>query len=210
MRVITTINALLLGAGLIAAAPIAVQAQPAANAKTAVAVAPGKAMAGASTTATATVIGVDAATRVVTLKGADGKVFDVTCGDEVKNFAQIKVGDLVHAEYAMGLSLELKKAGSKGTEKKGAAPAEEHSVATAPLGAKPAGAVTRKVTALADVIAVDEKNHVVSLRGPRGNEVDLDVQDPDQLKNIKKGDHVEVVYTEALAIVVEAAPKTAK
>lgn len=209
MRLFRTFNALLLGAGLIAAAPL-VQAQTAANTKSVAAVAPGKAMAGASATATATVTAVDTATRVVTLKGADGKVFDITCGDEVKNFAQIKVGDLVHAEYTMGLSLELKKAGSKGTEKKGAAPVEEHGVAAAPVGSKPAAAVTRKVTALADVIAVDEKNHVVSLRGPRGNEVDLDVEDPAQLKNIKKGDHVEVVYTEALAVVVETAPKPTK
>ena len=105
---------------------------------------------------------------------------------------------------------EQVKAGAKGTEKKGAAPVEEHGVAAAPLGSKPAGAMTRKVTALADVIAVDEKNHVVTLRGPRGNEVDLDVQDPSQLKNIKKGDHVEVVYTEALAVVVEEAPAAKK
>jgi Cu/Ag efflux protein CusF len=210
MRVITTINALLLGAGLIGTAPLIAQAQTAPNTRTVVAVAPGKAMAGASANATATVIGVDAATRVVTLKGADGKVFDITCGDEVKNFAQIKVGDLVHAQYTMGLSLELRKAGSKGTEHKGAAPVEEHGVASAALGSKPAGAMTRKVSALADVIAVDEKNHVVSLRGPRGNEVDLDVQDPEQLKNIKKGDHVQVVYTEALAVVVESAPTPAQ
>jgi len=193
MRVTTTIHALLLSAGLIGAAPLLAQAQAAANTKTAVAVAPGKAMAAASANATATVIGVDAATRVVTLKSADGKVFDITCGDEVKNFAQIKVGDVVHAEYTMGLSLELKKAGAKGTEHKGQAPVEEHGVAAAPLGSKPAGAMTRKVTALADVIAVDAKNHVVTLRGPRGNEVDLDVQDP-----------------EAVAVVVEAARAPAK
>jgi Cu/Ag efflux protein CusF len=210
MRVVTTFNSLLLGAALIVAAPLAAQAQSAANTKTAVVVTPGKAMAGATTNATATVVGVDAATRVVTLKNADGKVFTITAGDMVKNFAQIKVGDTVHAEYSMAMSLELKKAGAKGTEHKGEAPVEEHGVAAAPLGSKPAGAVTRKVTALADVIAVDTKNHVVTLRGPLGNEVDLDVQDPAQLKNIKKGDHVEVVYSEALAVVVEAAPTPAK
>ena len=209
MRVVTTINAVLLGVGLIGAAPLAAQAQTGVDTKTAVAVAPGKAMAGATATTTATVLEVDAATRAVTLKSADGKVFTVTAGDMVKNFAQIKVGDTVHAEYSMALSLELKKAGTKGAQGK-SEPVEEHGIAAAPLGAKPAGAVSRKVTALADVVAVDSKNHVVTLRGPRGNEVDLDVQDPAQLKNIKKGDKVEVVYTEALAVVVEEAPAAAK
>jgi Cu/Ag efflux protein CusF len=204
MRFITTLNAVLLGAGLIGVAPLAVHAQPAVTTSTTSAVAPGKAMGAATAKATATVVAVDSATRVVTLKGADGKVFTITAGDMVKNFAQIKVGDTVHAEYSMAVSLELKKAGSKGTTEK-SAPVEEHGIAAAPLGAKPAGAVTRKVTALADVIAVDTKNHVVTLRGPLGNVVDIDVQDPAQLKNIKKGDHVEVVYTEALAVVVEEA-----
>ena len=76
----------------------------------------------------------------------------------------------------------------------------------APVGATPAAAVGRKVTAMAEVIAVDAANHVVTLRGPMGNEVDLDVEDPAQLKNIKKGDHVQVVYAEALAIALEPAP----
>ena len=205
MRVVTTVHALLLGAGLICTTPLVAHAQAGANTKTAVAVAPGKAMAGASTSATATVLEIDAATRVITLKSADGKVFTITAGDMVKNFAQIKVGDTIHAEYTMALSLELHKAGSKGAQGK-AEPVEEHGLAAAPVGAKPAGAVTRKVTALADVVAVDAAKHLVTLRGPRGNEVDLDVQDPEQLKNIKKGDKVEVVYAEALAVVVEAAP----
>jgi Cu/Ag efflux protein CusF len=35
--------------------------------------------------------------------------------------------------------------------------------------------------------------------------VDLKVEDPAQLKNIKAGDQVEAVYTEALAIAVQPA-----
>jgi Cu/Ag efflux protein CusF len=46
---------------------------------------------------------------------------------------------------------------------------------------------------------------VVTLRGPEGHFVDLQVQDPAQLKRIKPGDQVQAVYTEALAIMVEPA-----
>jgi hypothetical protein len=61
---------------------------------------------------------------------------------------------------------------------------------------------------MTEVIAVDSAKQMVTLRGPRGNEVDVDVQDPEQLKNIKKGDHVQVTYVEALAISVKATPAT--
>jgi len=69
--------------------------------------------------------------------------------------------------------------------------------------------VARQVTALADVIGVDPKKKTITLKGPRGNVVDLEVQNPEQFKVVKKGDQVEVTYTEALALSVEPAPKPA-
>ena len=45
--------------------------------------------------AKAKVEAVDAATRTVTFKGEKGNVFEVVAGDEVKNFDQIKVGDVL-------------------------------------------------------------------------------------------------------------------
>ena len=106
---------------------------------------------------------------------------------------------------AMALALELK----KGSVTKGP-PTEERAVSAAPAaGEKPGRAIGRKVTAIADVTAVDTAKHVVTLKGPRGNQVDLDVHDPDQLKNINVGDHVHVTYIEALAVSVETTKKAA-
>ena len=67
----------------------------------------------------------------------------------------------------------------------------------------------RTVTAIADVTAVDPKAKTITLKGPRGNSVTLNVQNPDQFKVVKKGDQVEVTYTEAMALTVEAAPAKA-
>lgn len=47
----------------------------------------------------------------------------------------------------------------------------------------------------------------ISLKGPRGNVVKLDVQNPDQFKVVKVGDEVLVTYTEAVAVSVEPAGK---
>jgi Cu/Ag efflux protein CusF len=56
-------------------------------------------------------------------------------------------------------------------------------------------------------VAVNPQTRKVTVKGPQGNTVDLMVENPDTLKNIKKGDQVEAVYTEALAISVEPAGK---
>jgi hypothetical protein len=161
---------------------------------------PGKAAIVATAEVTATVVAVDQATRTVTLKGPKRTV-DVVCGDEVKNFDQIKVGDNVAVKYVEALTLELKK-----TKAKPDAKGEVAGVRAAP-GERPAGAVGRQVTVLADVVAVDPKNSIISLKGPRGNVMDLKVRNQDHFKVVKKGDQVEAVYTEALAIAVTPAPK---
>ncbi len=201
MKVITTITARLLAAGLIGVIPLAAQAQSAPATQAGVVTAPGKVAGAATTEVTAKVVAVDPAQRTVTLQGASGKTRTIEVGDQVRNFDQIKVGDMVHARYTQALARELKK-GAPSMQ----APTEEQAITPAPApGAKPGGTVARKVTAAAEVIAVDPARQMVTLRGPRGNEVDVEVQDPSQLKNIKKGDHVQVTYVEALAISVAAA-----
>jgi hypothetical protein len=183
---------------LIGLVPLVVQAQSAPNTQAAVATAPGKVAGAATTVVTAKVIAVDPAQRTVTLQSTSGKTRTIEVGDQVRNFDQIKVGDTVHAKYTQALALELKKGASSM-----AAPTEEHAITPpAAPGAKPAGTVARKVTATAEVVAVDPAKQMVTLRGPAGNEVDVEVQDPSQLQNINKGDHVQVTYVEALAIAV--------
>jgi len=187
---------------LAATVVFAASAQQAPTTSSSVAVAPGKAVATTTTTASAVIVSIDATYRIVTLKTASGKVVEVVAGPEVKNFDQLKVGQKVKAAYSEALSLELKKGGGKPltiTETGGAA--------SAAAGAKPGAAGARQVTVLADVVKVDTKAHLVTLKGPGGNSVDLHVEDPEQLKNIKKGDQVEAVYTEAVAVTVEPVGK---
>lgn len=162
---------------------------------------PGKAAAVAAVKASAAVTAIDKATRTVTLKGPKGNSFDVVAGDEVKNFDQIKVGDEVVVEYVRALTLELKKGGGAmgKTETSGAV--------TAKPGQKPGAAAARQVTVMAEVTGVNPKDKTITLKGPKGHEVVLDVQNPDQFKVVKKGDKVEAVYTEAVAISVAPAPK---
>jgi hypothetical protein len=185
-------------------ATTAVAQKPDAAGGAVVASEPGKAAVVRAVELSAQVVSIDKATRTLTLKGPEGKAQDVVAGDEVKNFDQIKLGDFVVARYLQALTLELKK-----TKVAAGDVTVREDAARANSGERPAVAGSRQVTAIADVIGVDPKKSTITLKGPRGNVVTLDVQNPDQFKVVKKGDQVQVTYTEALALSVEPAPKPA-
>lgn len=165
---------------------------------------PGKASVVRAAEISALVVQIDKKTRTVSLKGPRGNVVDIVAGDEVQNFDQIKVGDFLKVRYMQALALELQKAkvGSKGITAEGGA-------VTAAPGERPAVAAAGEVTAIAKVTHVNPKAKTITLKGPRGNEVMIDVQNPDQFKVVKVGDEVKVTYTEAVAISVEPAAKPA-
>ncbi|HVP86527.1 MAG TPA: hypothetical protein VMU79_00480 [Casimicrobiaceae bacterium] len=163
---------------------------------------PGKGAMASTVEITATVEAIDKAKRAVTLKGPEGNVRTVTVGPEVKNFDQIKVGDLVAVRYLEALSLELKKGGTAPVAR-----TESAMAGKAKAGEKPGIGGARQITVTADVIAVDAAKQIVTLKGPERT-VDVKVHDPDQFKLVKVGDQVEATYTEALLISVE--PKAAK
>lgn len=150
---------------------------------------------------TATVTKLDPKTREITLKATDGRELTFVAGEEVRNFAQLKVGDVVSAVYAEALAYEVKKGGkAMGVE---AAVAGER----AEPGQKPGGAVGRQVTVTVTIVAIDPKVPSVTFKGPAGNTRTIKVRYPEKLQGVSVGDAVDITYTEALAIKVEAAPK---
>lgn len=193
---------LFLSAALVAAASVPAFAQkPDASGATSTKTAPGKGTTTNVARITASVEAVDAAARTVTLKGPRGNVVVLPVGPEVKNFDRIKVGDFVVVRYLQALTLELKKGGKELRQR-----TEREESAAAQPGERPAAGAARKITVVADVIAVDPKKMTVTLRGPKRT-VELKVRDPEQIKLVKVGDQVEATYTEAVAISVEPAPK---
>ncbi|HSB95017.1 MAG TPA: hypothetical protein VLC91_01110 [Spongiibacteraceae bacterium] len=150
---------------------------------------------------TALVVDIDKKTRTLTLKQADGQSFDIVAGDEVRNFAQIKLNDEVVVDYVRSVSMALKKVGADHSSP--AAPIEAVVAARAKPGEKPAAVLGRSVSAVAEVIDVDPAAKTMTLRGPRGHIVVLDVKNPDHFKLVKEGDQVQVDYTEAVAISVQ-------
>lgn len=183
----------------LAAAGFAAQAQTPSGGMAVIDRQPGKVALAEAVQVAATVQAIDSEKRLVTLRGPEGNVFVVQAGPEVRNFAQIKVGDQVVARYVEALSLELKP-GSGGIRER----IEREAGVAAKPGERPGAAVGRQVTVVADVIAVDATKQTVRLRGPQRT-IDLKVQDPNQFKLVKVGDQVEATFTEAVALSVEPA-----
>lgn len=150
----------------------------------------------------ATVEAVDLKTRMVTIKGPDGRSVKVHVDDRVKNLPQVKKGDQVVATYYESLAYEVRKPGQA---EPGVAVASD--VATAKPGEKPAGVGAQAVQVTATIDAIDTKANTVTLKGPDGDLTTIKVKDPSRLQKVKVGDLVEITYTEALAIAVEPAAK---
>jgi len=192
---------------LVAAAAIPAHAQQpnGAAAGAAISSEPGKAKAVWTARISAEIVAIDRETRSLTLKGSQGNTVNVVAGDEIKNFDQIKLGDSVMVRYTEALALELRKTKTNDvdmTVREGSSQAKP--------GERPSMVAGREVAVVAEVVDVNPQKSTISLKGPRGDIVELGVQNPDQFKVVKKGDQVDVRYTKAIALSVEPAAEPAK
>jgi hypothetical protein len=145
---------------------------------------------------------VDQKTRQVVIVGPNGNEFKTTLGSEVKNFNQIKVGDIVTLTHVEIFVADIKKPSKVEIRER----VETEKAVTAKLGDKPAAAIERQVAIVADVTAVDEKKGTLTVRGATRT-LDIKVKDPKVLKGIKVGTQIETVVTEIIAIEVSAPKK---
>ena len=145
---------------------------------------------------TGVVEAIDAATRAVTFKKPDGTVVTTIAGPEVKRFSELKVGDKVTARFYENVVVRLKKPGESDvvSATKNTTGAEQ----TLPGGTK----ATQK-TLTVSITAVDATASTISFTGPNGWKYTSKVQDTAALANVKAGDKVDIVWTEAMLVSVE-------
>ena len=153
-------------------------------------------------TTTATVENVDQKTRMVTLRTADGEIVHFKADESVRNLPQVRKGDHVTVTYYESLALRLREAEGG---RPGVSVSEQ--VERAPLGEKPAGMVVRTTTLTAKVTAIDKKKQTVTLEGPEGGKVTLEVADPANLERVQVGHLVEATYREGVSISVKTPTK---
>ena len=155
------------------------------------------------TTLTAKIEAVDQANRTVTVKGKMGRVETLKVGPQVKNFAQVKVGDEIVLKYIEAISVKLDKGGERGAAMMSSGPV------TAPAGAKPGMAAAQQTVIVAKIQGKDPVRQEVLLEGPLSRFAEVKVKDSNIFNQLNVGDTVQVTYTEALVIDV-VAPGAAK
>jgi hypothetical protein len=145
----------------------------------------------------ATVTGIAAANRKVTLTDQDGRQKTISCGPEVINFDQIRVGDQVQVTVASTLELSMANAGEPAID------TSFEQVALAPEGAKPGGIMTETQQYTATVTAINPQRREATLRLPDDTTRTIAVRPDVDLSQRKVGEKVSVRVSVAVAISVE-------
>jgi hypothetical protein len=145
----------------------------------------------------ATIERIDPATREVTLKGAEGPMSFVL-GPEAKNFDKLNVGDKVVVSYYQGIAAQMSKNGVKATE-----PATSTFAYRAEGGKKPGGGVGASATTTVTIEDVNPETNTVAFKTSDGLVHIVAVKSPNMQKfarTLKRGDSVDLTYTESIAI----------
>lgn len=183
--------------------PIAAWSQGASVA-TAAAKAPGERVAAAEVEVRARVVELDLTRRTAVLRGPRGQLVTVDVPPEVKNFDQVRVGDMLVIRYLTAVAARIEPASASGIRER----VESQAVASAPAGAQPAAGATRTVEVLATVESLNRTARTLTLRGAKRT-VRVNVPEGVDLSRIKQGDEVRAVFTEAIVLSVVPAPRAA-
>lgn len=152
--------------------------------------------------AKATVVKINKKTRELTLRDEEGKEQVIVAGKEVRNFKQIKKGDVIEIEYHIAAASALKKI--EDTEVAGQAT----QVTRAPEGSKPGATVVQVSMGTAEVLDVDKDTRMLTVKGKRGNVVTIHIPvEMTTFDSLKQGDRIAVEYTDAMAVSVKTPSK---
>lgn len=149
------------------------------------------------TTIEATVEEVDYDARKVTLKGPEGNTVTIDVDEQVKNLAQVEVGDLVTVEYIEAVTIQVFAPGEVAPGS-----AAVTAVGSAEPGEKPAGVAMEKIMVVATINAIDKANSLVTLVSEEGRVKTVKASNPENLEKVNVGDRVMITYTEGIGISV--------
>ena len=174
--------------GLVAAAAVVSMAGPA--------MAQSKTVRSEMRTETGTIEAIEASTRTVTLKKADGTFVTTVAGPDITRFAELKLGDTVNVRYYDNVVIRVKQPGEP----------EVISGAKGTTGSEqvlPGGTRAKQLTITATITAIDPNTPSITFTGPNGWKYSSKVQDTEALAKVKVGDKVDIVWTEAVLVSVE-------
>jgi Cu/Ag efflux protein CusF len=165
-----------------------------------VAKAQSKSMTTTTKVVTATVEAIESSSRTVTLKLSDGTYTQTVAPASMKRFDEVKIGDKVTARYYENIVVRMKQPGEKDVD--------SATAARTPSGqSHPGGTEAKQRTITATITAIDPKAPSITFSGPNGWKYSSRVADKTVLGTVKVGDKVDIVWTEALLLSLDAPKK---
>lgn len=138
------------------------------------------------------VIGIDAASNSVTLRGPRGKVMTVAVSPDVADVRQLEVGDKLDVDYQTALLVRADKIASHGIRER-----VDTAAAIPASGGEVSAAHTIQV--IATVQKIDRKHRRITLRGPVHTDT-FQVSPDIPLEKLKIGDSVQAEFISATAV----------
>ena len=112
-------------------------------------------------TETGTIEAIEAASRTLTLKKADGTFVTTVAGPDITRFAELKIGDTVNVRYYENVIVRVKQPGESDVVSgaKGTTGSEQ---------VLPGGTRAKQVTITATITAIDPTTPSITFTGPHG------------------------------------------
>ena len=147
-------------------------------------------------TETGTIEAIEAASRTLTIKKADGTFVTTVAAPDIKRFDELKLGDTINVRYYENVIIRVKQPGESEVLSgvKGTTGSEQ---------VLPGGTRAKQVTITATITAIDPTAPSITFTGPQGWKYSSKVQDTEALAKVKVGDKVDIVWTEAMLVSVE-------
>jgi len=139
--------------------------------------------------------------RSLTLVGPEGQPRSVFVGPDVK-LDRIHAGDKVNVSYYQGIAVQIARGGQIVTDPAAADFAYKNT------SAAPGGGAGSSVTVTVSILGIDPGNNTVAFQDTDGTQHVIAVKSPDMrqfIRTLKPGDHVDVTYTESVAVTVTPA-----
>jgi len=149
----------------------------------------------------ATVVAVDQAQRLMTVRGPEGNEVTLELGPEVRNLAQVSVGDVMRVVYEQAYFATLTDA-----EVPSAAVPVTVGTARSELGDMPAGAIGSMMTMSVRIESIGENGDTVTFTDAGGDIHAIRVrfeESKEFVRGLEPGDIVEITSAQAFAILIE-------
>jgi Cu/Ag efflux protein CusF len=146
----------------------------------------------------ATIEGIDSTNHILTLRDDMGNV-DAYAADRVQRFNELKVGQKVRIRYYESIVFQALKPGEA------AGGTSYEAALTRAKSALPAGTLATQAKATVTVKSIDPKVPSITVTTEKGGEISRRVLDPKAIANLKPGDRIDITFTRALLVDVEAA-----